>query len=548
MLNPSEIDALFDPDLPAPAFWEQQYPTRQLPAGAEVTRFCPSPTGHAHIGGIHVAAIDAAIARQSGGTYFVRIEDTDQAREVEGAVDRFDRAFHHFGVASDETDTTGLYGPYTQSRRARIYQTYVRELLRQHRAYPCFATKDELEALRADQLAKKVPSGYYGQWAPWRDADDDAVREQLAAGVPYVVRFRSPGTDAGRTSFHDRIRGTIEMDDNRADTVILKTSDSPLRLPTYHLAHAVDDHLMGVTIVIRGDEWLSSVPVHHQLFDALGFPRIPYAHIAPLMKQEGKTRRKLSKRKDPEADVEFYAQAGYPSEAVLYYLRGLANGRLAEMPLDQALRERVRLEECGVTGALVDLPKLEDICADHVAALPGATILDRVKEWAKAYDLPLAEALENEEDLALRALAVERDGADNPRKDLRKWADFRTHYGFFFQQLFDLVTDPADPRLGGLAPNVVQELSRRLLDRYQPLEDGAAWFDQIRAVAAELDFADNAKAYKQNPDKYVGSIKEASQVVRVLLTGSTRSPALHLVAATLGEAEVRRRLDAVRTA
>ncbi|CAM5274728.1 glutamate--tRNA ligase (plasmid) [Streptomyces viridifaciens] len=547
MLNPSEIDALFDPDLPAPAFWEQQYPARQLPSGAEVTRFCPSPTGHAHIGGIHVAAIDAAIAHQSGGTYFVRIEDTDQAREVEGAVDRFDRAFRHFGVASDETDDTGLYGPYTQSRRARIYQSYVRELMRQGRAYPCFATKDELEALRADQLAKKVPSGYYGQWAPWRDASDDAVRERLAAGVPYVVRFRSPGTGE-RTTFHDRIRGTIEMDDNRADTVILKTSASPLRLPTYHLAHAVDDHLMGVTVVIRGDEWLSSVPVHHQLFDALGFPRIPYAHIAPLMKQEGKTRRKLSKRKDPEADVEYYAQAGYPTEAVLYYLRGLANGRLAEMPLDQALREPLRLEECGVTGALINLAKLEDICADHVAALPGATILDRVKEWAKAYDVPLAEVLENDEDLALRALAVERDGFDNPRKDLRKWGDFRTHYGFFFRQLFATVTDPADPRFGGLAPDVVQELSRRLLDRYQPMEDGDAWFDQIRAVAAELNFADSARTYKQNPGLYPGSIKEASQAIRVLLTGSTRSPALHLVAATLGENEVRRRVNAVRTA
>ncbi|MFJ4189457.1 glutamate--tRNA ligase [Kitasatospora sp. NPDC089509] len=547
MLNPSEIDALFDPDLPAPAHWEQQYPARQMPAGAEVTRFCPSPTGHAHIGGIHVAAIDSAIAHQSGGLYFVRIEDTDQAREVEGAVDRFDRAFRHFDVASDETDATGLYGPYTQSRRARIYQTYVRELMRQGRAYPCFATKDELEALRADQLAKKLPSGYYGQWAPWRDADDDAVRDQLAASVPYVVRFRSPGTDAGRIVFTDRIRGSIEMDDNRADTVILKTSDRPLRLPTYHLAHAVDDHLMGVTVVIRGDEWLSSVPVHHQLFDALGFPRIPYAHIAPLMKQEGKTRRKLSKRKDPEADVEFYAQAGYPTEAVLYYLRGLANGRLAEMPLDQALREPVRLEECGVTGALVDLAKLEDICANHVATLPGTTVLERVKEWAKAYDLPLAEVLQAEEGLALRAIAVERDGFDNPRKDLRMWSNFRTHYGFFFQQLFVPVADPADPRFGGLAPDVVQELSRRLLDRYQAIEDGDAWFNQIRAVSAELNFADSARTYKQNPDKYVGSIKEASQAIRVLLTGSTRSPALHLVAATLGEAEVRRRLDAVRT-
>lgn len=543
MLSRDEIDALFPADLPDPEHWEARYPPRDLPPEAMVTRFGPSPTGFAHLGGMYAAMLDKDLAVHSGGRYFVRIEDTDQARTVQGAIAQFAVAFEYFGVASDETDETGAYGPYVQSQRADIYLTYAREFLRAGRAYPCFATKEELAAANDRQRAAKVPTGYYGPWAIWRDAPDDKVRAALGEGRPFVVRFRSPAA-GGRVSYTDLIRGTIEADANRNDVVILKSSDGSVRLPTYHFAHVVDDHLMRVTHVIRGDEWISSVPVHLQLFDAAGFQPIPYAHIAPLLKAEGGGKRKLSKRKDPEASVDFYVNAGYPAPAVLYYLRGLLNGRLAEIPLDEALRTPLLLSECGVSGALIDLVKLNDISSNYIATLPSHDILHAVLNWADAQDPELSEAVRAEQDLALRALDIERTGVENPRKDMRSWSDFRPVYGYFFSALFEPVADPADGRFDGLAPEVVQRLCRDLLADYRETEPDA-WFDQIRAVAARNGFAASPKEFKKNPDAYVGSIREASQVIRVLLTGSTRSPALHLVALALGEAEVRRRIGAV---
>ena len=270
-------------------------------------------------------------------------------------------------------------------------------------------------------------------------------------------------------SFTDAIRGELTVDDNRNDAVILKSSDTEPRLPTYHFAHAVDDHLMRVNLVIRGEEWISSVPLHLQLFDALGFERVQYAHIALLMKQDGGSRRKLSKRRDPEATVSFYIEQGYPAPAVQYYLRGLANGRLAEMPLAEALAAPIRLSECGTAGPLVDMVKLDDICADYIATLSGQQILAEVSTWAGRYDPELAEVLAAEPELALRALAIEREGVANPRKDLRKWADFRDVYGYFFPQLFELVTDPADARFAGLTdPDVVRAVARAFAAAYQP--------------------------------------------------------------------------------
>ncbi len=544
MLSRDIVDSLFPSDLAEPGHGEHRYPPRDLPEGAQVTRFSPSPTGYLHIGGVYAATIDVDIARHSGGVYFVRLEDTDQARVNEGAEAQFAEAFAYFSIGPDEDDRTGHYGPYRQSARAEIYLTYVRELLRQGRAYLCFATKQDLEEITARQRAAGALPGYYGKWAIWRDADPEQVMARLAAGDPYVVRFRSPGTAGGRVTFTDAIRGELTLDDNRNDAVILKSSDTEPRLPTYHFAHAVDDHLMRVTLVIRGEEWISSVPLHLQLFDALGFPRVQYAHIALLMKQDGASRRKLSKRKDPEATVSFYIEQGYPAPAVQYYLRGLANGRLAEMPLAEALAASIRLSECGTAGPLVDMVKLDDICADYIATLPGEQILAEVITWAERYAPDLAAVLAAERELALRALAIEREGVANPRKDLRKWADFRAVYGYFFPELFEPVTDPADPRFGGLDPALVRAVAIQFADGYQPTS-GTEWFDQVRRLAADLGFAPSQKVYKQDPAAYRGSIREASQVIRILLTGTPRSPDLAAVAAALGTDEVLRRVRAV---
>ena len=550
LLSQDLIESLFPADLPETVHWEERYPPRDLPEGAEVTRFAPSPTGWLHIGGIFTASINLALARQSGGVYLLRVEDTDQTRFSEGALAQFEAGFGYFGIHADEFSlgglTTGSYGPYVQSERAQIYQSYVRQLMREGKAYPCFATKDELAEISAKQKATGALPGYYGDWAVWRDAPEDQVRARLADGDPYVIRFRSPGVGGRRVTYTDAVRGELTADDNRNDIVILKSSENEPRLPTYHLAHAVDDHLMRVTLVLRGEEWLSSVQLHHQLFDALGFSRVRYAHIAQLMKQDGGSRRKLSKRKDPEASVAYYIERGFPPEAVQYYLRGLANGRLAELPLAEALSAPIRLSDFGSAGPLVDLVKLDDISADFVSSLSGEEIIERVARWAATYDPELLKTLEAERIVATRALTVERGPAvENPRKDLRKWSDFRPVYGFFFTSLFELVTDPSDERFGGLAPEVVRALAAGFADGYVPPSPDVVWFDQVRALAASLGFAKNQKTYKKDPDSYPGSIADAAGVIRVLITGSRQSPDMAEVCEALGTEEVLRRVRAV---
>jgi glutamyl-tRNA synthetase len=543
MLDRALIDGLFPADLPDPAHWEAHYPARELPEGAQVTRFAPSPTGFVHIGGVYTATIAKDVAHSSGGVYFVRIEDTDQSREVEGVAAQFDRAFEYFGIASDESPEAP-WGPYLQSARERIYLSYVRELMRQDLAYPCFCTREELAEMTKRQQATKIPTGYYGSWARWRDADPDEVAAKLAAGDDYVVRFRTPGVE-GRISFDDAIRGRLEHEANRNDVVILKSVTQSPRLPTYHLAHVVDEHLMRVNLVVRGEEWISSVPLHLQLFAALGFEPPTYAHVAPLMKTEGGSRRKLSKRKDPEASVDFYVDAGYPAPAVLYYLRGLANGRLADLPLEQALTEPIRLADCGVAGPLVDMVKLADISGNHIATLSGPTVLDAVLDWAAQRDPELVRVVNNNRALAERAIDVERVDVPNPRKDLVRWSDFRPVYGFFFPELFTPVTDPTDERLGGLDAGLVRKLAADFADSYRYDADQPTWFAQIRDLAARHGFAPNPKAYKQDPDAYPGVLRDAANVIRVAVTGATRSPELHAVAGALGADEVIRRVRAL---
>jgi glutamyl-tRNA synthetase len=543
MLSQHIVDSLFPPDLPEPEHWERRYPPRHLPEGAAVTRFAPSPTGFLHIGGVYTAMICADLARHSGGVYLVRIEDTDQTRLVEGAAEQFAEAFAYFDISPTEDELTGRYGPYTQSARQEIYLTYVRELMRQDKAYPCFATKEELISIAERQKAVGALPGYYGQWAIWRNATPEEVMARLDAGEPYVVRFRSPGVAGVRVTFTDLIRGELTQDDNRNDAVILKSTEP--RLPPYALAHVVDDHLMRINPVVRAEEWLSSVPLHHQLFDALGFERIPYAHVAPLMKQVGSSRRKLSKRHDPESSVGYYIAQGYPAEAVQYYLRGLANGRLAELPLAQALATPIRLADFGTAGPLIDIVKLDDISADYIAALTGEEIVDRYVTWADSYDAELATVVSAQLPLALRALAIERVDTPNPRKDLRKWSDFRVVYGYFFPEIFEPVADPADSRFGGLAADLVKSVASEFADGYQEPGPDVDWFGQIRDLAARLGFAPNQKAYKQDPSAYPGSIREASQVIRVLLTGTPRSAELSQVAGALGRDEVLRRVRAV---
>jgi glutamyl-tRNA synthetase len=544
MLPPELLDRLL-PGTEPTSRWEEASPPRDLPPGAEVTRFAPSPTGFLHIGGVYVATVAKELAERSGGSFFVRIEDTDQHRAMVESDEHFARAFAHFGIEPTEP-ADAPWGPYRQSQRAEIYRSHVRALLEHGRAYPAFETKEELAGITERQQAAKVDLGYWGEWADWRDADAERVAAALDDGRPFVVRFRAPDAP-GRVSFEDEIRGRIEADDNRNDVVLLKSSDEPVPLPTYHLAHAVDDHLMRVTLVIRGDEWIPSVPLHLQLFDALGFDRVRYAHVAPLMKGDGSSRRKLSKRKDPEASVDFWMAEGYPVGAVRHYLRGLANSRLADLPVAEAAAEPLRLEEFGAAGPLVDIPKLDDIAADYVAELPATEIRDRLLEWAAEHDPALADLLRAHGDQVLAMIDVDRVDTDRVRKDIVKWSVFRERYGFFFPELFSLVDDPADERFLGVPPDVVRAFAADFVAGYDADTTSPGWFDQVRTLAERHGFALDRKAYKADPDAFHGTMREASNIVRVTLTGSGQSPSLDQICAVLGADEVRRRVGAPAT-
>lgn len=537
-----EFVARFFPDVDLPEVWEQRYQPRTLPPGAAVTRYAPSPTGFQHIGGIYIAIIAKDIARQSGGVFFVRVEDTDKAREVPGAREQFDRVFQYFGIESEEGDPTGAYGPYQQSCREPIYHSYVRELLLKGLAYPCFCTREDLAQQAALQEAQKATPGYYGEWARCRNLSDATVREHLERNLPFAIRFRAPDSPEPRVLFHDLIRGPVELANNRIDIVLLKSPEQGLRLPTYHLAHVIDDHLMRVTVVIRGEEWISSVPVHLQLFDALGFASVPYAHIAPLMKIQGTSKRKLSKRKDPESNVDFYIAAGIPAVAVRHYLRGLANSRLADMPVAEAARMPLEFSLCGVAGPMFDLVKLESVSREWIAQLNIDEIIASVESWAREHDLELANLVAANRDLTRRILRLERELVERPRKELAKWSDFRRAYSFFFPALFELVTNAADERFSGMNPDLVRRMAADFVANYQHSANKEEWFHQIRELSDKYGFAPTNGELKRNPQQYVGSIRDVSNVFRVAITGQTQSTELFLVAQVLGAAEVKRRV------
>jgi glutamyl-tRNA synthetase len=544
MLTTEAINKLFDPELPEPSHWESLYPQRDLPPGAIVTRFAPSPTGFLHTGGVYVATLGKNLAHHSSGSYFIRIEDTDQAREVPGSREQFARAFKYFCIESDENDSNSKWGPYEQSKRELLYHTYARELLRTDRAYPCFCTREELAQMTEEQTAAKLQTGYYGSWARCRNLSQVEVLSHLQAGKPYTIRFRSPDSPTGRVQFVDLIRGRIEHQDNANDVVLLKSSDQSPRLPTYHFAHVVDDTFMRVTLVLRGEEWISSVPLHLQLFNALGFLPIPYAHIAPLMKFDGASRRKLSKRKDNEADVAYYIDSGYPAGAVLHYLRGLANSRFAEMTFEESASAALSLSDCGVAGPIFDLVKLESISREFIAQLPIEEAVESLLIWAREYDSELAEILSNNLPLVRRIFANERNPSVQ-RKDLAKWNEFRERYGLYFQELFSLVTDPADARFAPVNADMVLKLALDFADKYQHVDNKESWFEQIRRLANAHGFAPTAGQYKKNPENFAGSISHVSNAIRIALPGLTTSPDLFLVAQNLGEEEVLRRVRAL---
>ncbi len=534
------ISLIFPKTLPTPDELEAKFPKRQLPDGAIVTRFAPSPTGFIHIGGIYIAMIGKNLARHSQGVYFIRIEDTDQNRKVDDFQTHFDKTFEYFNITSDENDENSDWGPYTQSERSDFYLSYVKSLVEKNLAYPCFCTKETLEEQSNKQREEKVDIGYYGPWASCRNMHADEVENRIRSGESYVIRFKANGS--GGIVFDDLIRGKIKAKDNINDVVILKSSSNSLPLPTYHLAHAVDDHLMRVNLVLRSDEWLPSVPLHFQLFDALGFERIPYAHISPLMKLDGNSRRKLSKRKDPEASVVYYLEQGYPANSLIIYLTGLANSRLAEGSLENCLSEPIKLNEMQISGALMDMDKLKDVSSNYVATLSAPEIQDAIIAWAQEYDTELSDLIKNNWDYANIVIDADRFNSGRIRKDLYRWSDFRSLYGFFFNELFQVISSPDDERLANYPNEVIRKFLKEFQNNYEEGNDNSEWFENIKKIAVSSNFALNNKEYKEDPDRYVGTIKDVTDILRIAITGKSSSPSLYEVCKILGRKEVIRRI------
>ncbi|MEY4953063.1 MAG: hypothetical protein RL299_1487, partial [Pseudomonadota bacterium] len=451
---------------------EAKFPPRDLPEGARVTRFGPSPTGFMHIGGLYTSLVSRRLAHQSGGKFFLRIEDTDKKREVEGTVDLILASLATYGLSPDEGEIAdgqelGAYGPYRQSERMPIYQSCVRWLLDQCHAYPCFATADELQALRDEQTKRKVPPGYYGGWAIWRDKTEADVEAALAAGLPFTIRLRATGERDERVTLPDTIRGDLEFPANQTDVVLLKADG----MPTYHLAHVVDDHFMRTTDVIRGNEWLASYPMHAQMFQLFGWTPPRFAHISPIEKQDGGSRRKLSKRHDPEASVGWYMEAGYPLGAVTEYLLNLIDGRFEDWRVDNPTAPNtdfpIELERMSRSGALFDLVKLDSVSRDVVGAMSAKAIYDAALVWASGHDPQFAVRFAADAAYSQTILDIERHG-ERPRKDIVRWSQLPADIGYFFDDRFAELQDEAKAAWAALQPVPAAGLLAAVAEAYDP--------------------------------------------------------------------------------
>ena len=524
---------------------EKRYPPRDLPKNAEVTRLAPSPTGFIHLGNLFVAIANERIAHRSGGTLYLRIEDTDLKRKVEGAVEAVIAALDYFDIRFDEGAQIGgddTYAPWYQRQRADIYRAYAKELIRRGRAYPCFCTEEELSALRAEQTEKKEVTGYYGKYARCRNLSEEEIYAALDAGKPYVIRLRSMGDASRHFTFHDEIKGEITVTQNDQDVVILKSDG----IPTYHFAHAVDDHLMRTTLVIRGEEWLASLPIHLELFDVLGFRPPKYGHNCSLMKMDGASRRKLSKRKDPELSLSFYRQEGYHPFAVKVYMLTLLNSDFEEWHAkfpDKPLEEfPFRISKMGKSGALFDLDKLNDISRTELSRLSAEEMLAFLRTWAQAFGTPEQQAYFADEEYLLKVLALCMGTAGKKRrKDFVTARQAMEEIGYFFSAY-------AQRDAYGVDEGTRRAILEGFLATYDPKNDAQVWFSKVKELAANLDFAAEMRDYKADPAAYKGSVSDVAQVLRVAVTGRANTPDLWTIMQILGEERTRGRILAAARA
>ena len=526
-----------------PESLEERFPLREVPEGAVITRMAPSPTGFVHLGNLVQGLTSERMAHQSGGVLFLRVEDTDAKREVPGAVEVLIDTLKHYGISFDEGAThdgdAGVYGPYRQRQRAGIYHVYAKKLVSEGQAYPCFCTEEELSAMREKQEANKETTGYYGAYAMWRDRSMEDIQSQLDAGNPWVLRFRSTGSIENQFKFDDLVKGKLTITENNVDHVLLKSDG----IPTYHFAHAVDDHLMRTTHVVRGDEWLPTLPFHIQLFKALNFKLPKYVHIGPLMKMDGTSKRKLSKRKDPELALTFYKAEGFPVKAVYEYIMTILNSNFEDWrranPDASTDEFKFSPKKLNPAGSLFDYAKLVDVSKNVISKMTAEEVYTLLTEWAKEFDADFGEKLASDPELAIKVLAIGR-GGKKPRKDLAVWKDAKEYMGFFYDEylqkpVFDKKFEKA----------TVVDVLNRFLAVFDINDDAGLWFEKVKTITTDMGFTTDMKAYKADPTAFPGTVADISTFIRQATTGKANSPDLYTVMQILGYERTVARIKAV---
>lgn len=544
-------DLIFPDVTKTPEDYLKAYPKRELAGGAKVTRYAPSPTGFQHIGGVFAALVNERIAKQSGGVFYLRIEDTDQKREVEGAIEDTIATMHNFGMDFDEgmtgeNSSRGNYGPYKQSERAEIYKTFAKDLILKGLAYPCFMTAEELNEMREKQTASKLTPGCYGEFAIYRTLSADEAIEKIKAGTEYILRLKSPGDETKRVEFTDLIKGETSFPENVQDVVIIKADG----LPTYHFAHVVDDYLMGTTTVIRGEEWLSSLPIHVQLFEVLGFKRPEYAHIPNVMKLDGEAKRKLSKRKDPESAVSYYREEGYPRASVVEYLLNIINSSFEEWRMENPKVDYhdfpVALDKMSKSGALFDLVKLNDVSKDVISKMPAEEVYNLYIQWAKEYDQSMYELAVKHEAMTKEIFNIDKEGP-KPRKDYGKWSEVKEKICYFYDEFFNEETAEQIE----LPKNVSMEDAKAIIAAYKEVynydTDQETWFNELKELALKLGYTADRKAYKKTPEAFKGMVSDVAGAVRTAISHRTNTPDLYTIMHIIGEEAVRARFESFLT-
>lgn len=531
----------------------KRYPPRQLPSDAIVTRFAPSPTGFIHVGSIYISLVGKALARQSQGVFILRVEDTDQQRKLEKGVEEIVSSLLEFDVVPDEGPfqleplaERGGYGPYQQSQRKAIYQAFAKQMVAEGLAYPSFQSQAELAAIQEEQKKARVKPGYYGPWAKDRSLSVDEVSSRVKAGEGFVIRYRASYPTEATIAVEDAIRGTLTMPENDQDYVLLKSDG----LPTYHMGMPIDDTLMRINLILRADEWLATLPLHVQIFGAIHQPVPLFAHIAPIGKQEGSSKRKLSKRKDPEAAVSYYHQAGYPKEAIAEYLMNIANSSFEawreQNPGAPIADFRVEPRQMSASIALFNLDKLDSIGKDIIAGYSAPEVYGRALAWARVYDPDLAAILEADPDYSVRVFNIERTG-EAPRKDLAHWSDIYPAYGFFFDPLFERSIQ-GGYQMPGVKPEHIADVLAHLLEAVRSLPDKETWLADLRSFSESAGFAPNRGAYKKAPDQYKGQFSDMMMIYRVALANQHFTPDLYEMHLVMGLPRVQRRLAGAKAA